>query len=148
MAGFNPLLLQLLALRLSTFLDSRHPPSSNQSSLSPPPLASSRFSSVVLAFYCHCCCCCCCCDYPSFSSGWRYGTNGNSKDSPVLLYHLSFLIFYLLTLLFLNYLPVRMNVSLFLLKNGLRNSQNCRNYEKSFDSGIREYAGARTKNRE
>ena len=22
--------------------------------------------------------CCCCCDYPFSSSGWRYGTNGNS----------------------------------------------------------------------
>ena len=25
-------------------------------------------------------CCCCCCCYPSFSSGWRYGTNGNSSS--------------------------------------------------------------------
>ena len=23
-------------------------------------------------------CCCCCCDYRTSSSGWRYGTNGNS----------------------------------------------------------------------
>ena len=37
MPGFTPFLLQLLALRLSTCLDSGHSPSSNQSSLSPPP---------------------------------------------------------------------------------------------------------------
>ena len=53
MAGFIPFFLQLLALRLSTLVDSGHPPSSIQSSLSPPPLASSRSSSIVLAFYCH-----------------------------------------------------------------------------------------------
>ena len=45
----HPILLQLRALRLSTLLDSGHPPSLNQSSLSPP-LAFSRFSSVILAF--------------------------------------------------------------------------------------------------
>ena len=53
MARFTPFLLQLLALRLSTCLDSGHPPSSNQSSLSPPLLASSRFSLIILAFYRH-----------------------------------------------------------------------------------------------
>ena len=53
MAGFIPFLLQLLALRVSTLLNSRHLPSSNQSSLSPSSLASSRSSSVVFAFYCH-----------------------------------------------------------------------------------------------
>ena len=53
MAGFTPFSLRLLAPRLSTSLDSEHPPSSNQPSLSPSPLASSRFSSVVPAFYCH-----------------------------------------------------------------------------------------------
>ena len=42
--------LQLLALILSTLLDSGHF-SSNQSSMSPLPLASSRFSLVVLAFF-------------------------------------------------------------------------------------------------
>ena len=47
----HPFLLQLLALRLSTCLNSGHRPSSNQTP--PPPLASSRFFSVVLAFYCH-----------------------------------------------------------------------------------------------
>ena len=53
MAGFTPFLLQLLALRLCTLLDLKHPPSSNQSSLSPPPLASFRSFLVLLAFYCH-----------------------------------------------------------------------------------------------
>ena len=53
MAGFTPLLLQLLTLRPSTCLVSGHPPSSNQSSLSSLSLASSRSSSVVLAFSCH-----------------------------------------------------------------------------------------------
>ena len=52
-AGFTIFLLQLLALCLSTCLDSGHPPSLNLSSLSPPPLASSRFSLVVLAFSSH-----------------------------------------------------------------------------------------------
>ena len=49
----TPFLLQLLALCLSTLLDSGHSSSSNQSSLSPFPLASSRSSLVVLAFCCH-----------------------------------------------------------------------------------------------
>ena len=52
MAGFNLFLLQLLALRLSTLLDSGHQPSSNQFSLSPTSLASSRSSSVVFTFSC------------------------------------------------------------------------------------------------
>ena len=53
MAGFTTFLLQLLALHLSTLLNSGHPPTSDQSSLSPLPLASSRYSSIVLAFPCH-----------------------------------------------------------------------------------------------
>ena len=52
MAGFTPLLLQLLTLCPSTCLVLEHPLSSNQSSLTPLPLASSRSSSVILAFSC------------------------------------------------------------------------------------------------
>ena len=52
-ARFTLFLLQLLALRLSTLLDSGHPPSPNQSSWSLSPLASFRFFSVVFAFSCH-----------------------------------------------------------------------------------------------
>ena len=52
MAGFSSLFLPLLALRLTTLLNSGHPPSSNQS-LSPSPLGSSRSSLVFFAFACH-----------------------------------------------------------------------------------------------
>ena len=44
----------------------------------------------------------------------------------------------LVTLLFLNYLPVRVNASVFQLKSDLRISQNCRNHKKNFQSKIRE----------
>ena len=53
MAEFILFLSQLQALRLSTLLDSEHPPSLNQFFLSPPRLASSRSSTVVLAFSFH-----------------------------------------------------------------------------------------------
>ena len=53
MVGFTPFLLRLLALHLSTCLNSRHPPSLNQSSLSHPPLTFSRSSLVFFTFFCH-----------------------------------------------------------------------------------------------
>ena len=53
MARFTPYLLKLLAICLSTLLDSGHPPSSNSIFSVSSATCFSRSSSVVLAFSCH-----------------------------------------------------------------------------------------------